>query len=536
MSPQQKHSVRDWLEAAKDVLRSPLVWVVLLAIGMTIVKFLVASRLELFQDEALYWFLGTRDPLAFSPHPPGTPLLARLGTALVGRTELGVRAGNLLLGLFAIPLFYALAGRILSSKVLAAWATLAFALTPIYFSFGSICTPDMPQLFLWIALLYSTWAAVHTDDRWWLAAGSLFGIGLYFKYIIVLYLPALAVYLWWSGLWRRPLESRFFWWGFGIGIAVFAPVAVLQESRTGWGALSYHLRDRQKWDIHILANAAVYLLVHAAYYSPLLFAASVAGLFVAAQRACRWREDRLMFLAAFGLVPLIFFAVIAAVTERELSREQWDAPAYVAGLIAATWLVREWSLAQINKPRPLPLRKVIALAFALAALTILVVIVEALTYLPSALVGKRPLFSATLGWRTLSSQLDLELNDARQKGPTVILTNSFIPAVQYGFYSKLAPEIYVLDHKVNARYGLKGLFDRLGMSVRSLENRRGIDALYVAEGSTTDPSDDRAATLRKRMLEYFEAVEIRPDVLIPPYGPPLKRFHVFLCSRYFHKP
>lgn len=545
MSPRHKHPLHDPLQAAKRLQEAPLgvsdvleemVWVVLLAAGVTVVRLLVASRLELFQDEALYWFLGKRDPLAFSPHPPGTPWLARLGTAVLGRTELGVRAGNLLLGLFAIPLFYALAWRILSAKSLARRATLAFALTPIYFSFGSICTPDMPQLFLWIALLYTTWSAVHADDRWWLGAGVLFGVGLYVKYIIVLYLPALVLYLAWSGLWRRPLESRYFWWGFGLGLALFAPVALWEQSKTGWGALSYHLRDRQKWDFNVLVNAAVYLGVHAAYYSPLLFVASLAGLVAATHYAYRHREDRLMFLSAFGAVPWLFFAVIAMVTERELSREQWDAPAYVSGLMAAPWLLREWSLAQANRQRRFPIRRLSTLAYVLAGLTILVVVIEALTYLPSNLLGRRPLFSATVGWRTLGSQLDVELSDAREKGPTVILANSFIPAVQYEFYSKLAPEIYVLDHKVNSRYGLNGLFERLGMSARSLDKRHGVDALYVAEGVAQNSAGERLAALRKRMLTYFEAVEIRPDILVPPYGTPIKRFHVLRCHRYFYTP
>lgn len=514
---------------------SPFFWVCVLAVLTTLLRLAVASHLELFQDEALYWFIGTRAPLTFAPHPPGTPWLARLGVDLLGRTELGVRLGSLILGLFSIPLFYLLAQRLLAAPILAGWTTLAFALTPIYLAFGSICTPDMPQLFLWITLLYTTWRALEGEPRWWLAAGLTFGIGLYFKYILVLYLPALAFYLWWSGEWRRALESRFFWLGFGLGIALFLPVALVREAQTGWGALSYHLRDRQRWDFALAKNAAVYMGVHAAYYSPLLFVAAVAGLGVVARQAWRLRERRLIFLAVFGALPWLFFATIALVTRRELSREQWDAPAYVCGLMAAAWFMRQRFITAENVRSRVSLRRQTVLAMALGALTISFVVVEALTNIPSAMLGRRPLFSATVGWRTLAVHLDGALRLARAEHPTVILANSFIPALQYNFYSELNPEIYTLDHSENRRYGLSGLFERLGITPRGLVQRAGVDALFVAEDSPKGRTEEADRALRKRLLTYFEAVGDIKNIDIPAGGHPFRRFVIVHCRRWYYR-
>ncbi|MGB9690829.1 MAG: glycosyltransferase family 39 protein [Candidatus Sumerlaeaceae bacterium] len=508
-------------------------WVVVVAMLSAGARAWVANRLELFQDESLYWYIGVFAPLTFSPHPPGLPLIARFGAALFGKTELAIRFGNVVLGSLALPLFYFLGRRILASSAVAWLATLAFALTPIYFAFGAICTPDMPQLFFWVALLYATWRAIEGEELWWVLVGALFGVGLYFKYILILYAPALVIYFLWSGELWRALHSRFFRLGVFLALLLFFPVAVWREAQTGWDALAYHLRDRQDFDFSPLRNGFVYFAVHLAYYSPLFYVGAIAGIVASAWRAWRQRDWRLAYLATFGAVPFLFFASIAFFTRRELSREQWDAPAYVAGLIAAAWLVRELMHGARTRVARLRFRALVQVAFVLAALTVAIVTTEAFTTLPSKLLGFRPLFSAMEGGRALARRVDAIRTTLPAEAHTVVLGNSFIPAMQYAFYSKSTPKVFTLEHKHNRRYGLRGIIERTGMSMRDLAQRTGVDAIFVASGGPNEDSTRKLAELKQRLLQYFEAVEVLPPLPILTNGREIGRFYLLYCRRLY---
>jgi hypothetical protein len=522
-------------------------WVAGIALLSTLVRALLAARLELFQDEALYWYLGVRNAMSFSPHPPGTALLARLGTALFGRTEFGVRAANVVLGGLVLPAFYLFARRLFSVRI-ALGASVAFALTPIYFGFGAICTPDMPQLFVCTLMLYATVRALEGDERWWLVTGCLMGVGLYFKYLLILYVPSLIVYLWWSGVWRRAVESRAFWGGVAIAVLLFFPVAAWREFSTGWGALEYHLRDRQRWSPAVLQNVLVYLGVHLAYYSPLVYAAMLAGLAEAARRAWRRREWRLVFLASFGGVPWVFLFLISSVTQRVLSREQWDAPAYLCGLVAAAWLANDLDarLTAMAATAGLSLRtklervrrglvQLAGAALALAALTLVIVSLDALTALPSRLLGRAPLFRNMIGWRTLASRVDEVLAAQPADRTTVVLGRSFVPALQVAFYSRCTPDVYAFRYSTSSRYGLAQLMDRLGLSERALRQRQGVDAVFVAEGDTDEDAAREIDSLRRRLLELFDSVEPATPVVISNGKAEIARFYILLCHHFYGK-
>lgn len=515
-----------------EPLDSAFWYVVALAVLSGVIRGWIAAHLELFQDEALYWYIGAHAPLTFSPHPPGTPFLAWLGTVIVGKTELGVRLGNVLLGSLVLPLFYFLGRRVLGSSVLAGWATLAFAVTPIYFGFGAICTPDMPQLFWWVALLYVTVRAYDGEEHLWPLAGVVLALGLYFKYILVLYVPALLIFFLWGGGERlRLLRSRPFWLGVVLSILLFFPVALWRESQTGWDAVAYHLRDRQDFQLTPLRNALVYFGIHLAYYSPLFYAFALAGLTVAAWRCWQRREWRLAFLATFGGVPFLFFALISVVTRRELSREQWDAPAYVCGLLAGAWFMRELYVAAKTPVVRQRLHRVAQLGFALAVLTVLLMTAEALTTFPSQLLGRSPLFSAMVGWRTLGNRVDDVLSSAPADAPHVVLGNSFIPAMQIAFYSKSAPRVFTLEHSLNRRYGLKGVIERTGMSLQTLLHQPGVDAIFVSEGAPSQDTTRSLTRLKERLLQYFDSVEPLPPVSVMAHGREIERFYLLHCRR-----
>ena len=81
---------------------SPPVWIVASSLLLAALRFAVASRLELFGDEAFYFLCSRRLDLAYADHPFMTALWVRGGTLLLGPTPLGVRLLFLVSGLLFI--------------------------------------------------------------------------------------------------------------------------------------------------------------------------------------------------------------------------------------------------------------------------------------------------------------------------------------------------------------------------------------------------------------------------------------------------
>jgi 4-amino-4-deoxy-L-arabinose transferase-like glycosyltransferase len=486
----------------------------------------------LFQDEALYAWLARNLPVAFSPHPPGTPLLVLIGTGLMGRNELGVRLLPMLLTTLTFLPFWLLAKHI-AGEATAVWATIAFAAVPMYFGFGAITTPDGVQLLLWTTALYFTWRAIEGQRAaWWIAAGLSVGVGLYVKYIMVLYFPALALYFLLSRQWRQALRNRGLWLGGALALAVFLPVAAWCEHAAGWPAVKYHLHDRQELTGPSLTALATYLLVHLGYYSPVLYVGALAGTVICGVRGMRERDRSRIFLFSFAALPWLFFAFAALMTRRELSREQWDAPAYVTALIAASMMARSGLLDSIPSPRRALTRGLVIAAPALGIATILFLVAETATGFASGALGKRPLFLSMVGWQTMAKAADARIAAMPEETPVFVLGNSFIPAMQYAFYSSLGAPAYTLVHSANSKYGLNGLLDRGKMSMKHLGKEEGHNAIFVAEeiatgGESRGPKENEQR--QKKLLQYFSSVEETPPVEVVLHGKVVKLFRFYRC-------
>jgi hypothetical protein len=95
-----------------------------------------------------------------------------------------------------------------------AFAALVAALTPVLMSFGTKVTTDSVGLVVWpLAALYLLRIVNGADPRWWLAIGTLLGIGVESKYSLVFFAFALVV-----ALLLLPQRRALFTWWFPCGI------------------------------------------------------------------------------------------------------------------------------------------------------------------------------------------------------------------------------------------------------------------------------------------------------------------------------
>ena len=111
------------------------------------------GSVELMPEEAYYWNYSRHLDFGYLDHPPMVAWLIRLGTALFGQNEFGVRAGALCCGAVTATFVYKLARNLFGEA--GALAALLLAQTlPYFFLSGLLMTPDAPLAAAWSASLY----------------------------------------------------------------------------------------------------------------------------------------------------------------------------------------------------------------------------------------------------------------------------------------------------------------------------------------------------------------------------------------------
>jgi hypothetical protein len=437
----------------------------------------VMLRFDLLIDEALYAWLGMRHELTLAPHPPGVPLMVRGMTDWFGRTEWAVRLPSFLMMLSAPWLIFLLLCR-MGLRAVAPWIIVVLNVLPIFVGFGTIATPDAPQLFFWCVLLLVTYQALESKRTTsWILVGATLGLALAFKYVIVLYVPSLLLCLLITPPWRAHFKRP----GAYIAAAITAAMLLLLVWAAGIGstmdALRYHLKERQHWsEAFDYRNIATYQFAHLAYISPILYLLAIVSIALCSWQGWRKNDRHLLFAFAFSVVMLLFFAVISTFTGRRLTREHWDAPAYVPAFMGTIILFQRASTVTACRLRIWTKAGVVV-----AALISIAMLTEGMTGRISAFLNAKPPFSSFRGWRVLSEHLDQQIETLPAAQPRYLLARTFQPMIEYAFYGRATRDLYKLDDKLDEKWGVAGEFVRGQVTWRDLAAQTGANMIFVRE-------------------------------------------------------
>jgi hypothetical protein len=391
------------------------------------------------------------------------------------------------------------------------------------FAFGAILTPDGTQLFFWATAMFFTWLALEGRGRnatlAWIAAGVVVGLGLHVKYMMILYFPSLALCLLTVPDWRKQWRTAGPWLCVFMAALIFAPLAVYTEAAQGWPTLRYHLVERQSGISPSLENLLVYHGAHFGMYSPLLYPAMVVAMFAALVRGIRRDRRALVFVGWFAVFMWVFFALISAITERRLDREQWDAPVYVAAMIAVALLANDLLLAarseQSRRRRLRFLAAIPVVGFSIMALGT----VELFTGVITTTIGRRPLFRSIQGWREITHRADEEFARLPADKPAFLLASRYSGAFAYWFYGEGNHPVFTLNHESAEEYGLTALLQKHGVSQdHLLPAHRGENAVIMHVGA------EKRKPLSKRQEQLAPWFESFPP---PLNGGELQRAIVF---------
>lgn len=299
---------------------------------------LVLSPLDLYPDEAQYWWWAQSPAWGYFSKPPMIAWIIGLTTAAFGNAEWAIRIGSPVLHGATALLVYGIARKAggPKSSLLAAIAYLT--LPGIAWSSGLIST-DVPLLFFWALALYAFLCGCEDASWGWpLVCGTALGLGLESKYAMLYFVPGALL----AGTWS-PRAGRFVFGTRGLvvlllGLLLFAPniawnaghafpTVAHTETNADWSHRTYSLR-----------GAASFLLGQFGVFGPLL----MPGLIGAFWRLARQRERAPpeLILAAFCVPPLLLVLIQAFIAG---ANANWAAPAFVSATpLAVAELARWW--------------------------------------------------------------------------------------------------------------------------------------------------------------------------------------------------
>lgn len=416
--------------------------VTVLLIYAVLLRLVYLGLPELIHEEAYYWNYSRHPALSYLDHPPMVAWLIRGFTAILGHTELGVRAGAFASWLVGAWFVSRLTRRIYGPAT-AARALLLFAVLPVYFLIGLIMSPDAPLTACWVATLYFSYRSlIDEDSTAWYGAGVFLGLGMLSKYTIVLLGFAVLAFMLVDRRSRRWFLRPSPWTAAGIALLLFSPVIVwnfqhhwmsfaFQTVRRSGGAFDFNLPS-------LLGTAALLI-------TPVGLAAVAVAAVSRRQLAPAGNQDpddrfargfRLLMLST--LLPFAVFVVISLSRHTKLN---WTAPLwlgalpFMAHMMATGWPSDAGRWRAWLSPRTWRWTVIVLLLLLGAAMHYFVLCLPGLSY------PENDLGLPGMGWLELAEKIETAVDEVgRESGvrPLVVGLNSDRLSSWLAFYRSRA--------------------------------------------------------------------------------------------------
>jgi len=547
-------------------------WLFVFLAVVTVLRWIYTGAVELSPDEAYYQMWSQRLDLAYISKGPGVALAIRLGTALFGVNEFGVRFLSPLLALGTSLVMFFLARRIEQSRAgdvagdstaeqVAIWTVIAMNAIPIFQVGGLVMTIDPLSIFFWAAGLWTFWLALERSpsfSAYWPLTGLCIGLGFLSKYTNAMQLLSVVLLLTTTRKYRGELRRPGFWSLLVVSLLCALP-PVLWNQRHDWTTITQlkvrgHLHE--PFGFHPLEWFS-FFGAQLGVYSPFIFVGMLMALWWSRKEARSSFQTQ--YLLWFGLPLLAMYAVLAI---NKAGQPNWTAPAFLSlGILAAaSW----YKAAQVDRQRR---------TFAIVALVIGTFMGlgitkmdatwkvtaparQLLSYLPTPEPTQPKWLRDTLsgshkfaepypykfdpsgrlhGWSAVGRAVDQSRHDFEQQlGQKVFLiANSYSTAAELAFYLPEKrveypghPPVYLPETPVfENQFAFWPRYDTTGGDQNLFAGRT---ALFV----TDRPDDGAPASLTDNFAETerIAVYEIRQN------GGLLRTIHVFACRGYRVQP
>ncbi|MEZ5452016.1 MAG: glycosyltransferase family 39 protein [Thiothrix sp.] len=294
---------------------------------------LTTNGLNLYVDEAQYWYWAQALDWGYYSKPPVIAGLIAGTTSVCGDSEWCVRSGSLLLYPLSTWLLFLVARKLFDARVALVAAVLFFTLPAVSLSSILIST-DVALFFCWTLALYAFVFALDSDSLDdWILLGVALGLGMLSKYTMGIFLVSALMYVFVARRWdllRNPkawaavlvmllIFAPNLWWNWQHDFPTFQHTADIAAG-TGGGTLHW-----DEFGEFIGGQFGVFGLV----LFPLFLWVIVCG-----------KVKHKTLLLSFALP---FFLIIAMQALFGRANANWAAPTYVtATLLVAGWWQGRW--------------------------------------------------------------------------------------------------------------------------------------------------------------------------------------------------
>ncbi len=307
------------------------------------------------RDELYYLICGRFLDWGYVDQPPLVALQARVATAVFGTSLVEVRMFSAMAGAVKVLLTGLLAWTLGGRRTAQALAMIAVLVAPEYLGIDGYLSMNSVEPVLWMGCLLPI-ILVARDERWWLAAGVLGGIGIQNKHSTAFFLAALLVGLA-ATQQRRMLFSRWFAAATALVFLISLP-NLIWEAQHHWATLVL-LNNIAHSGKNVVYGPIAFLHHQIQMMHPLTILMWVPGLawLLFAAGGKRWRFLGITYLAFllammflhskdYYVAPIypVLFAAGGLVWESWSRSRRWLAYTYSAILLATGALLAPMSL------------------------------------------------------------------------------------------------------------------------------------------------------------------------------------------------
>ena len=212
------------------IARAPALW---LGAACFLVHLVANAHYDVFRDELYFIVCGLHPAFGYVDQPPLIPLIAAASYKLFGTALTPLRLVPALAMSATVALTADFARLLGGGRFAQTLAGLCVLLAPALLAVGVLLSTDCLQPLTWLACAWILARLADSgDERWWLAFGAVVGVSFESKYLIALYMAALAVGVVATPL-RRSLARPWLYAGAALALAIALP-NVLWQAQHGW--------------------------------------------------------------------------------------------------------------------------------------------------------------------------------------------------------------------------------------------------------------------------------------------------------------
>lgn len=446
-----------------------------------VIRLILGWLFPLTADESYYWLWSKHLSLSYIDHPPMIAYINYLFT--LGHENLFmIRLGaNIIVLLTGLTLYW-LTKKIFDEEI-AFWSTVLFLIIPHYLIIWLTQFVELPLALFWLLSIFLLYQAINNNKKiYWLGLTITLGLGYLSKYTMMLFWPALLLYVLMAPeekIWFRRKEPYLTF----IGSLLFFIPVLWWNSQHQWASFVYQSGKLTSDPLGL--NILSFIGDQLVHFSPFIL-----FLLFPAYRFALKRDKGTKLLLAFSLLPLMTFFLLSFKVK---VWAHWPA----AGYLTALPLIIAY-LAEYRKS----IEKYVTwlILFTTIIMTILFWITPAI----------------------LAHQDDYQKNyNLAQIMPkeTKIFARTNVSASLLEFYSRRPTYLATGFFKINTPWGEKQ-YDLWGIP----ELKKGESVLYFGE------DNDQFRNLAQK---YFGQIEVQPAIklyLIEDYI--VNNYKMFLLKNY----